>query len=680
MCRKNNAPGFYPVKWNWLILQCRIILVFFMICFALPAHAMVQNGSLESIPVTQDTKNEECTECHGIEGFAIPLGGHGFTKKRSLSFNIEAFSDSAHGKQGCVDCHADIEQLPHRENLQRAVDCVECHNEIWQRTQDDVTKPEAERIGVVVEQIEHYMASIHARPRKGDPKRPNATCTDCHSAHYVFPMESKQGQAFRITTHEVCGHCHEEQLADYGGSVHGRAVYRYAKKEAAVCIDCHTAHRISTPEGDPAKLLITQNCGSCHQHEEQYESYSATYHGQVASLGWTHTAKCFDCHSHHKTSNVDDPVSKVHRDNRLETCQTCHKEATQGFVTFHPHGTTHDIDKYPYMWIASKFMILLLIGVFAFFWTHSALWFYREWKDRKQGKHHVLVNGKGEAIQLPETEFQNKHILRFTWQWRFVHLLLAIAVMALVLTGTSVLYAESFWAPTVMTLLGGPKIAAVIHRIGATIFAIIFFGHIIYALYNTLIVNRKTFRWFGPYSLLPRWQDFTDLRNMFRWFFGKGPRPVFDHWTYFEKFDYWAPFWGMTIIGVSGLMLWFSTITASLLPGWVFNVATIVHGEEAFLAAVFLFTVHYFNCHWRPSKLPQDIIMFTGTCSLEEFKHERGTEYERLLTNGELDKYLVDSPSERMTLYSKILGAVLIAFGLMLLALVLIGFGQHVLS
>ena len=31
-------------------------------------------------------------------------------------------------------------------------------------------------------------------------------------------------------------------------------------------------------------------------------------------------------------------------------------------------------------------MMALLGGTFAFFWTHSALWFYREYQDRKQGK------------------------------------------------------------------------------------------------------------------------------------------------------------------------------------------------------------------------------------------------------------------------------------------------------
>jgi cytochrome b subunit of formate dehydrogenase len=176
-------------------------------------------------------------------------------------------------------------------------------------------------------------------------------------------------------------------------------------------------------------------------------------------------------------------------------------------------------------------------------------------------------------------------------------------------------------------------------------------------------------------SLVPRWQDLWDMIAMFKWFFGKGPRPVFDRWTYWEKFDYWAVFWGMAIIGGSGMMLAFPNVTAAVLPGWVFNVATVVHGEEAFLAAVFLFTVHFFNNHLRPDKLPPpDIVMFTGAVSLEEFSREHTLEYERLLKSGELKKYLVDAPSRPMTLGSRILGIALIAFGLILLALVLIGF------
>ena len=161
---------------------------------------------------------------------------------------------------------------------------------------------------------------------------------------------------------------------------------------------------------------------------------------------------------------------------------------------------------------------------------------------------------------------------------------------------------------------------------------------------------------------------------MFQWFFGLAPRPVFEHFTYWEKFDYWAPFWGMTIIGVSGMMMWFPGATASVLPGWVFNVASIVHGEEAILAIVFLFTVHFFNNHFRPDKFPRDDTMFTGRVPLEIYKHEHRREYDRLVESGELDKYLVAAPSGPMSRGSKVLGIVLIATGLTLLALVVLGF------
>ncbi len=111
-----------------------------------------------------------------------------------------------------------------------------------------------------------------------------------------------------------------------------------------------------------------------------------------------------------------------------------------------------------------------------------------------------------------------------------------------------------------------------------------------------------------------------------------------------------------------------------------FNVATIVHGEEAFLAIVFLFTVHFFNSHFRPDKFPLDIIMFTGSMPLEEFKEERADEYARLVEEDKLDDYLVDAPSENMVRKSRIPGFTLVGVGLFILALVLMGFVQNLFA
>ncbi|NNE04854.1 MAG: cytochrome C [Xanthomonadales bacterium] len=606
--------------------------------------------------------NSMCGACHNNPSLAMP-GPDG--NMRQLHVSSERFSDSVHGSQDCVGCHQDIQSIPHRKNVDRGIGCIQCHRSLWDEARLEGTAAENQRLGEVVDHIEGYLGSIHARPSMADQGRTNATCYDCHDAHYIESINGDEpDRASRLNTPQVCGRCHQDALADYEQSVHGMG-QQAGNIEAAVCIDCHTPHNIDATSLDSNKLVITENCGSCHQ--DAAESYQHTYHGQVNKLGYAYTAKCFDCHGSHDIRRLEDPASRMHMDNRLESCQSCHENATAGYASFEPHGTAHDFERYPQIWIAQKFMIGLLVGTFAFFWLHSALWFYREYRDRKEGKNRPHINTE----ELPAGG--KTHFRRFNKWWRLGHLIGALSIMILVLTGVAVMYAESAWAPGLMALLGGPKSAAIIHRIAALGFIGVFFIHLVYFAFR-IGRNLKTFQWFGPNSLIPNWQDFKDIYAMFNWFIGKAPRPALDRWSYWEKFDYWAPFWGMMIIGISGMMMWFPSVTATYLPGWVFNVATIVHGEEAFLAAVFLFTVHFFNNHFRPDKFPQDTTMFTGVVPLDVYIHEHRRDYERLKASGELEKYLVEAPSSPMRRGSRMLGATLIMFGLFLLTLVLLGF------
>jgi len=606
--------------------------------------------------------NATCLGCHGMEGFSMP-GPDG--KPRDLHVVAEKFAASVHGKRRCVECHRDITEIPHQKTAPLKVSCVQCHEELWKAMQEG--KPGAlqePRLGVVVDMIQRYMHSVHAQPRRDDQSRTNATCYNCHEAHYVYPKDSQARLEWRLSIPDRCGQCHAKERADYATSVHGKEVLQNKNLYAAVCSDCHSQHDIGNPGSDPIRIAITRNCGTCHV--ESLRTYTETYHGQVNTLGYAHTAKCFDCHGNHTIQRVDDPASSVYPANRLATCRKCHANANGGFLTFEPHATSHDFARYPYVWIASKFMIALLIGVFVFFWTHTALWFYREYRDRKEGKTrpHVMVD---ESMPLPGKQYQ-----RFGPLWRLAHLVFALSVMTLVLTGMTVFFADSHWAKVVAGVFGGPKIAALVHRTAAAIMLGIFFLHLV-AVVLRLARSWRTWDWFGPVSLVPNVQDLKDAIAMFKWFFGLAPRPMFDRWTYWEKFDYWAVFWGMAIIGGSGMMLAFPGVTASVLPGWIFNVATIVHGEEAVLAAVFLFTVHFFNNHFRPDKFPLDTVMFTGAVPLEEFRREHGLEYQRLVASGELERHLVDAPSRAMNLGSRILGFTLIGIGLMLLVLVVIG-------
>ena len=174
-------------------------------------------------------------------------------------------------------------------------------------------------LGVVVEQINKYLHSIHARPNRNDQSRTNATCYHCHEAHYVYPVGSTVRAEWRLNIPNACGKCHAKQREAYASSVHGKEVLENKNAYAAICSDCHTTHDVDRPRLDAIKLVITQNCGKCHA--ENLKSYANTYHGQVTALGFAYTATCFACHGSHETQRVSHPRSTVHPGNRLQTCQ-----------------------------------------------------------------------------------------------------------------------------------------------------------------------------------------------------------------------------------------------------------------------------------------------------------------------------------------------------------------------
>jgi cytochrome b subunit of formate dehydrogenase len=412
---------------------------------------------------------------------------------------------------------------------------------------------------------------------------------------------------------------------------------------------------------------MTKNCIACHAQAAQ--GYAETYHGQVVIMGFPHGATCADCHGSHDILPASNPASRVSPGNLLKTCRTCHADATPGFATFQPHATTDDFARYPYTWIASKFVNLAVGGVLLFFWAHSALWFYREYRDRQQGAPRPHVR----AAALPQGE---RYYQRWSAMWRWAHLLFAVSIILLVATGITLLYPDTAWAPVLERAMGGPEIAGIIHRVAAVVMVAVFAWHILYAAVH-IARNWSSFKVFGPYSLMPNWQDAADFTAMFKWFFGRGPRPSFDHWNYQQKVDYWAPFWGIAMLVATGAVLWFKTLTAAYLPGWAFNVATVAHGDEALLAAAYLFTVHYFVNHWRPDKFPLDIVIFTGSMPLDEFKREYAVEYARQAQSGELERHLLDAPSPPLTLGAKVLGFALVLVGLALLVMMAIGFGGH---
>ena len=627
----------------------------------------IQPSSARQEAEEQAIVDADCLQCHGQKGFSVPLGEDGSPPYRHLDVNAGTLRASVHGQYRCLDCHSDIKRLPHDKDL-KTVDCVSCHIR-----QGEGTAPErvpwlhGDNLDIVI-QTRRYTHSVHAQ--KKDAKD-NATCADCHTAHYVFPSDDPRSTTHKLNAPGTCGNCHEKELAEYRRSIHGASLKTPWKGDSATCTDCHSAHQIAESKALSAHRVITEQCGVCHQKEVR--SYKATTHGQLAWLGDTRAAQCKDCHDPHNTHKVDDPASKISDENRLETCRKCHEDAGPEFTRFRAHADMGDFQRNPGMWWLGRVMVGIIILTLLFFYSHSMLWFWRELKSRPY--EWVVVDGKRFRVRAKRIKHNSgRSFQRFSWQWRLNHWALALSVLTLVLTGMVVMFPDTGWAEFIIDLFGGPRGFGYVHRTAAVVFLLAVFGHGIVVLRR--LVGNKSFDWFGPDSLLPRKQDWEDMKAQFKWFFGKGEPPRFDRWTYWEKFDYWAVYWGAFIIGLSGIILWFSPFFSRFLPGWAFNLATMAHGLEAFLAVMTLFVVHFFNNHFRPSKFPLDTVMFTGSWDLEEFKEERPEHYQRLKESGELDKCIVEPPSKEFKTVSYALGFTLLGIGLVLLVLVIIGFFQ----
>jgi hypothetical protein len=102
----------------------------------------------------------------------------------------------------------------------------------------------------------------------------------------------------------------------------------------------------------------------------------------------------------------------------------------------------------------------------------------------------------------------------------------------------------------------------------------------------------------------------------------------------------------------------------------VFNIATIIHGDEALLATCFIFTIHFFNVHIRPEKFPIDTVIFTGRATTEYMKDEHPLEYERAHREGRLDTRVAPPPSRTANIWSMILGFASFGAGVALVCLV----------
>lgn len=667
--------------------------------------------------------NTDCLDCHLDPTTTRTIG----TNVVPLLFATNAFNRSLHAKLDCVDCHEGIKDMVHESKLpppnctgcheaeakqyatsihgmshsmgaSGAANCWDCHggHAIGSVKQADspvfkLNLPQTcakchSNAGLNKEyQMKHpeaaaqYNDSIHGRALLKMGLIVAPSCNDCHGVHDIKRGVDRDAPINHANVAKTCGKCHVGIEQIYEKSVHGQ-ILAQGDKRAPVCTDCHGAHEVETPKNGHFKMVSDQRCGKCH--EDRLEHYRDTYHGKAMALGKPNVAAdvaaCYDCHGHHDVLPPSDPASRLSKTNILATCQQCHPTATAAFTEYRPHANPLDRENYPMLNLVFLGMTGLLVSVFSFFGLHTLVWLGRVI--------YIFLHDTKTFRQTKEkTEADLEMYTRFVPFERFLHFLVVTSFLLLVITGMPLKFYYTDWAKLLFRFIGGAETARTLHHFGAIV-TFIYFGLHVASLIGKSWKGRGNLRdpatgqfqlkrlWgvlFGPDSMVPTMQDWRDFVAHNKWFFGKGEKPTFDRWTYWEKFDYFAVFWGVAIIGSSGLILWFPAFFTQFMPGWVINIAHIIHSDEALLAAGFIFSIHFFNTHFRIEKFPMDTVIFSGRVSKTELMHERKRWYDRLVASGKLDQHRVKDEWFQWKNIARSFGYLFFGVGVLLLLLII---------
>lgn len=624
--------------------------------------------------------DQVCMDCHGkeethkmVDGERVSLYVDSNVLPNSIHKNIQctkchtAVTDhlerpcSTNEPVDCSACHAEVfdryfasgHGQAHYHNVENAPYCTDCHSTHDTKSRYDDTSPvyrtaipglcgdchredgKAPQSAELkeVNALADYSSSVHGHGLTDKGLTVSAICTDCHTTHLMLKETNEESSIHPANVQETCGACHRGIYETFMESDHAFDP-EDTTKDYPTCVRCHSAHVISDVNQDKFMNEVTTQCGSCH--EETAETYMETYHGKAYQLGYYESARCSDCHGAHNILKAENPESMISEENLVNTCAACHVGANKRFSNYLSHATHKDDPRMHFTYI---FMTALLLGVFIFFGIHLLMWLPRSLAERLKKK---------KAKPEPES---NLHFRRFLKSQQITHIFVIISFILLALTGMMLKFAHMEWAKFLARIMGGVGTAGVLHRIGA----VITFGYFAFHLFNLIRVKRRqrlslSKFIFGKNSLWFNMQDIRDFWATMKWFVGRGPRPNYGRWTYWEKFDYLAVFWGVAVIGFSGLVLWFPVFFTKFFPGWVINVSQIIHSDEALLAVGFIFTIHFFNTHFRPEAFPMDTVIFTGHMPLEHFKHERPREYEELKESGELDKHVFEKEYPKDTI------------------------------
>ncbi|MBZ5535956.1 MAG: cytochrome b/b6 domain-containing protein [Acidobacteriia bacterium] len=240
---------------------------------------------------------------------------------------------------------------------------------------------------------------------------------------------------------------------------------------------------------------------------------------------------------------------------------------------------------------------------------------------------------------LDEEEAQQKHlekrrkrkvlfeesVERISVNQRAQHMILLTCTVLLIITGLPIKFHEAPAAEFIIHLLGGPNITRILHRIGAIGLTLVGVYHLWYCM--AFEEGRRNFG-----LLLPSPRDLKNFLQQMGYYLGlKKDRPLFDRFSYIEKFDYWAVYWGMVVMITSGYILWFMETAINQFGKVAYDIAREAHSDEGLLATLAIIIWHFYNVHFNPKKFPGSLTWWHGRIPIEEFREEHPLEYERWL-------------------------------------------------
>lgn len=628
-----------------------------LIVLALLCLLLTQAPSLQA--QSDDLANRDCLECHDV----IEIGDSEFQLDSLLGVSI-------HVELECIDCHIDITELEHPEELE-PVDCGLCHSDVVEEYTEhgrelftgkgDLPKcidchgthdirehidPEArthpqnlsgtcanchedsgvrERHDILKDAdiIRRYQSSVHAQAIAHEDESA-ATCIRCHSnagtAHSIIYTRDPRSSLSHFNNPNTCGQCHEKIAREFWRGVHGQLVAAGAT-DAPVCTDCHGEHSIISPK-DPdspvsSERLAEATCAPCHESARLNEKYGVTgsvfvridsYHGTKSSAGDVLVANCASCHGAHMILPRTDTLSSIHPANLQHTCGECHTDISAA-VAATPIHETPAVGQSRIAAIIERIYIILIILVVGGMLVHWAIDLSRHLKN---------------VVKKPQVQRMTRHEV---WQ----HMALMVTFIALVLTGFSLRHASAGWVQGFFAWPGGFELRGAIHRVTAIMFMVTVVWHSLY-LFTTR--GRQFLVDMAPTRL-----DLRQFRQMIRFNLGRTTNhPEFGRFSYVEKAEYWALVWGAAVMIITGLLLWFENDLVALISIEVFNVALVIHYYEAWLATLAIIVWHLYSTVFSPVVYPMNPAWLTGKMPAEVYRHEhsgdKSTVEERADDNG----------------------------------------------